>query len=405
MLSEAVSTEATTMRHEIAGKPRAGRGLKLAGLVALLVALGVVALGLLSRWHNRSELNDWTAVNSVPTVTVFHPVAESSARTLVLPGTLQAWYAAPIYARVPGYLEKWYQDIGARVKAGELLAVIQTPDLDQELAQAKADLVSAEAGQHLAQVTAARWAALLAKDAVSHQESDEKAGELATSTAAVNAAKAKVAQLEAEESFKRIIAPFAGIVTARRTDIGDLINAGAGGSSTELFQVSEVDKLRLYVSVPQSYSARIRAGAAAHLTVPEYPNRVFTAQPDTSAGAVSDSSGTELVELSVNNADGALQPGDYAQVSFTLPAGVSSQVRIPESAILFRSAGSEVGVIGPDGRHVELRQITIGTDNGAWVEVVSGLSPNDRVIDNPSDSLAEHEQVRVTQTETPNVSD
>lgn len=391
------------LRNKLDPKPRPSRGLKRFGVAAVLVALAVVAYGVLVRSHDDSQVADWTAINAQPTVTVFHPEAVTGSSSLVLPGTLEAYYAAPIYARVPGYLQKWYQDIGARVRTGQILALIDTPDLDQELLQAKADLVSAEAGENLARITAQRWKNLLAKDAVSRQESDEKTGDLETKTAMVNAAKAKVDRLEALEGFKRIVAPFDGIVTARKTDIGDLINAGAG-NGTELFEVSEVDKLRLYVSVPQAYSAQIRAGVTATLTVPEYPGRVFSARLDTSAGAVNDASGTELVELAVDNHDGALQPGDYAQVKFTMPAAmIADEVRIPESAVQFHNAGTQVGVIAPDGRHVELRPITIGLDNGSWVEVIAGLTPRDRVIDNPSDSLAQGDLVRVTQTEVPDV--
>ncbi len=381
---------------------RAPRGLKRAGIAAVCVAAVVVGYGLYARWSDRRDLDAWTAATSVPAVAVFNPAAVSGTRTLLLPGTLDAYDAAPIYARVPGYLKRWYVDIGAKVTAGQLLAEIDTPDIDQQLLQSKADLVSAQAASNLARITAKRWQSLLVKDAVSHQEADEKSGDFAAKSALANAAQARVNQLEAISAFKRITAPFAGVVVARKTDIGDLINAGSGsGSNTELFEVADVHQLRLYVSVPQAYSAQIHPGEVARIAVPEYPGRSFPARLVTSADAVSDKTGTLLVELAVDNAAGALQPGDYAQVTFDLPASDgANDVRIPDSAVLFRPSGTEVGVIGPDGKHVALRLITIGVDNGATVEVVSGLKAGDRVIDNPSDSLADGDKVRVTATET-----
>ena len=383
-------------------RPKSRRGLKLFGIGAAVVALLVVAVGLYARWSDDQALETWTTAAAIPSVAVFYPSAVTGDRTLVLPGTLEAYYAAPIYARVPGYLKKWYVDIGAKVSAGQVLADIETPDLAQELLQAQADLVSADAARNLAQITARRWQALLAKDAVSQQETDEKTGDLEAKSAEVNAAQAKVNQLEAMSAFKRIIAPFAGVVTARKTDIGDLINAGAGAASTELFEVADVRNLRLYVSVPQTYSAEIRPGDVARLTVPEYPGRTFSAKLVTSSGAVSDATGTMLVELEVDNAAGTLQPGDYAQVDFRLPAKMSADdVIIPASAVLFRAAGTQVGIIDPAGNHALLRSITIGVDSGATVEVVSGLSARDRVIDNPPDSLADRERVQVTATEQP----
>ncbi len=378
------------------------RGLKRLGRTALGGALLVVALGLYVRWRDDRNLSKWTATAAIPAVAVFNPSAVIGDRTLLLPGVLDAYYAAPIYARVPGYLKRWYVDIGAKVTAGQLLADIDTPDLDQELRQAKADLASAQAARNLAQITARRWQNLLVKDAVSHQDADEKIGDLAAKSALANAAQAHVDQLEAVTAFKKIVAPFAGVVTARKTDIGDLINVGSGaGNTTELFEVSDIHKLRLYVSVPQAYSAEIHPGMIAHLTVPEYPGRKFDAVLVTSSNAVSVKTGTLLVELEVNNAAGTLHPGDYAQVSFDLPASTTANdVRIPDSSVLFRENGTEVGVITPDGNHVRLQPITIGVDNGAVVEVESGLKPTDRVIDNPTDSLANGDQVRVTQTET-----
>jgi RND family efflux transporter MFP subunit len=372
------------------------RGLKIFGVCAVCVAIVVVAYGLITRSEENRQLVHWTDEQAIPTVEVFRPEAVTGNRVLVLPGKLESFYNAPIYSRVPGYLKRWYVDIGAQVKAGQILADIDTPELDQELLQARANLASAEAARDLAAITAKRWLSLLAKDAVSHQESDEKAGDLADKSALVKAAQANVSRLEALSTFKRITAPFDGVVTARKTDIGDLINAGAGANTnSELFDVSEVDKLRLYVRVPQSYSAEIVPGVKAVLTVPEYPNRKVPAKLLNTSNSVSDSSGTLLVQLEVNNTEGMLQTGDYAQVNFVLPAtSEQNSFRLPASAVLFRHDGTEVGVVAPDN-HVVLKPITIGTDYGQTVEVVSGLAAGDQIIDNPTDSLATGDRVEI----------
>jgi RND family efflux transporter MFP subunit len=298
-------------------------------------------------------------------------------------------------------------DIGAKVRAGQVLADIDAPELDQDLLRARADLASAEAARDLASITAQRWQNLLVKDAVSRQESDEKLGDFKTKSALVNASEANVSRLEALETFKKITAPFDGEVTARKTDIGALINAGAGAStSSELFDISEVDKLRLYVRVPQSYSAEITSGVTAHLTVPEHPNQSFAAKLLSTSDSVSDSSGTVLVELEVDNRAGMLKTGDYAQVSLLLPADSgTNDLRLPASAVLFRHNGTEVGVVGPNNL-VRLKPIVIGTDYGQTVEVVSGLKRDDRVIDNPSDSLSNGDRVRIfASTDSPEAAD
>ena len=356
----------------------------------------MVAYGLITRSEDERQLVDWTNEQAVPTVAILRPEAVTGERILALPGKLQSLYNAPIYARVSGYLKRWYVDIGAHVMAGQVLADIDTPELDQELLQARANLASAEAARDLAGITAKRWQSLLAKDAVSHQESDEKAGDFVAKSALVKAAEANVSRLEALTAFKLITAPFDGIVTARKTDIGDLINAGAGSSSSsELFDVSEVDRLRLYVRVPQSYSAQIKPGVSAFLSVPEYPNLHVPAKLLNTSESVSDSSGTLLVQLEVDNREGMLKTGDYAQVSFRLPAASGQGTfRLPASTVLFRHSGTEVGVVDNTGR-VVLKPIAIGTDYGQSVEVVSGLSATDKVIDNPTDSLATGDKVEV----------
>jgi multidrug efflux system membrane fusion protein len=278
------------------------------------------------------------------------------------------------------------------VKAGQLLAIVDTPELDQQLAQAKADLATAVATQALARTTAARWNGLLAQDAVSRQETEEKNGDLAEKTALVGAAKANVDRLQALESFKRITAPFEGVVTARTTDIGQLIAAGTP-TDPGLFTVSDVHWLRIYVSVPQAETARIRPGQTVTLTVPEYPGRSFQATVASTSGAIGTQSGALMVEAQIDNADGALKPGDYAQVTFDLPAQ-SGTLSLPASALMFRHSGMTAAVVGPGGK-VELRQVTIARDLGASVDISTGLSPGEAVIDNPPDSLVNGESVRM----------
>jgi RND family efflux transporter MFP subunit len=372
--------------------------LKIALIAVGAVAAIVVVTGLLSRSHEAAEVKTWTAAQSVPTVTIVHPTPASGVQDLVLPGSLQAWYNAPIFPRVSGYVHAWYDDIGARVKTGQVLATIDTPELDEQLVQARADLASAKAYMQLADTTAKRWSALLKQDAVSRQESEEKAGDLQVKTALVNAAEANLNRLLALKAFARIVAPFDGVVTARKTDIGALVNAGAGANpSSELFDVAEVDRLRLYVRVPQADSARIKPGMTAALTVPEYPGKTFTATLLSTSNAVSDASGTLLVELEVPNPKGELQAGDYAQTTFNLPnAGQqgSGLLTLPSSALLFLKTGLEAAVVGPDDR-VHLHHVTVGRDMGSTMQIAGGLTPSDRVIDNPPDSITDGEQVKI----------
>jgi multidrug efflux system membrane fusion protein len=363
-------------------------------LIAIaVVVVVIVTAGLLGRVFASQTLKRWTAAEAVPTVQVIAPTLDGAGQTLALPGSVQAFYNASIHARVSGYLKRWYQDIGAQVKAGQVLADIDTPELDQQLAQAKADLATAVANQRLAQTTAARWTGLLAKDAVSQQETDEKTGDLAAKTSLVNAARADVDRLQATEGFKRIVAPFDGIVTARNTDVGQLIAAGAP-TDPGLFTVSDVHRLRIYVNVPQSYSAELKPGMTATLTVPEHPGQTFQATLANTSGAIGTQSGTLLVELQIDNTAGQLKPGDYAQVTFALPTQ-ANDVRVPASALIFRQKGMAVATIGPNGR-VLMKPITIGVDQGSFVDIAAGLSPTDRVIDNPPDSLETGDQVNVS---------
>jgi RND family efflux transporter MFP subunit len=366
--------------------------LRPALIAGACVAIAIVIIGLVSRALADQKLKTWTVTQAIPTVEVIAPTQNTGSSALVLPGSVQAFYNASIHARVSGYLKHWYQDIGAQVKAGQLLADIDTPELDQQLAQARADLATAVANQRLAQTTATRWAGLLAQDAVSRQESDEKTGDLAAKTSLVNAAQDEVRRLQALEAFKRIVAPFDGVVTARTTDVGALIAAGAP-TDPGLFTVSDTHRLRIYVNVPQSYSADLKPGDTANLSVPEYPGKTFQASLVSTSGAVNTQSGTLLAELQIDNPTGLLKPGDYAQVQFALPSA-SNGLGVPASALMFRQKGLAVATVGANDR-VVMKYITVGKDLGTAVDVAAGLSPSDRVIDNPPDSLASGDLVRV----------
>ncbi|HEY1773013.1 MAG TPA: efflux RND transporter periplasmic adaptor subunit [Gammaproteobacteria bacterium] len=375
-------------------QPDLRRRLKIAGYALLAVAALIVVLRIASHLHADSTLKAWTNAQAIPTVEVIKPDSSGELPPLVLPGNVAAFYEAPIHARVSGYLKQWYADIGTHVKAGQLLATIDTPELDQQLEQAKAALLTAQANADLAKSTADRWKALLTEDAVSQQEADEKNGDYAAKAALAKAAQADVDRLDALESFKRIVAPFDGIVTSRQTDVGALINAGQD-SGPELFSVADVHKLRVYVHVPQDYSARINAHLSATLSVPEYPGQSFPVTLVNSAQAVNDQSGTVLVELQTDNRDGKLKPGDYAQVSLQLAQGkVSGNIQIPVSAVLFTDQGMQVATVGP-GNRVVMKPILIAEDTGTYIVVQHGLSPQDRVIDSPPDSLVQGDLVRI----------
>jgi RND family efflux transporter MFP subunit len=365
--------------------------LKTAGLIGLGLVVLIVISGLVTRGLAHQKVKSWTLAEAVPTVSLIHPAASGAADNLVLPGDVQANYDAAIHARVSGYLKAWYVDIGAKVKAGQVLADIDTPELDQQLAQARANLNTAMANQSLAQITAKRWAALLAKDAVSQQEADEKAGDLAAKSALVQAAKAEVDRLAALASFKRIVAPFAGVVTARNTDIGALIAAGQP-NDPGLFSVADTSRLRIYVHAPQTYAAAIKPGQTATLTAPEYPGQTFKATLSSTSEAINAQSGTLLVELQMDNEDGLLKPGYYVQARFDLPAPAGG-VQLPASALMFRHKGMAVATLGPNNR-VQIKYVTIAKDMGATVQIADGLSATDQVIDNPPDSIETGDAVR-----------
>jgi multidrug efflux system membrane fusion protein len=369
--------------------PKRLRHLKLVGIITLLAAAGIVTSGIASRVHAKQELTTWSAQQAIPTVVAYTPKHNLDDQALVLPGQLSAFINAPIYARVSGYLHAWYADIGTHVKAGQLLGLIDTPDLDQQLLQARADLQNAVANEKLAASTATRWTKMLKQDSVSQQDADEKSSDLVAKQAA---AEANVRRLEALESFKRITAPFDGIVTARTTDVGALINAG-GGNGPELFKVSDASQLRVYVSVPQDEAAAIKPGMTATLTVPERPGVKFSAKLVDTDDAINPTSGTLLVQLAVDNQNGLLIPGEYTEVHFALPTS-STALSIPASSLIFRQHGLQVAVVGNDNRAV-LKPVSIATDLGTHVEIASGLNPTDRVIDNPPDSLATGDEVRL----------
>jgi len=377
--------------------PRAGRRgawqTRLIGLVALIAAGLLAANGIRVRNTSGATETRWTQEQAVPTVAVQSPVPETAARTITMPGDIEAWYQAPIYARVNGYVKMWYKDIGDHVKAGDILAVIDTPELDEQLSQAKADLLTAETNQKLAQVTAKRWQALVASNSVSVQSTDEKVADANARAAVTKAAQANVDRIQAMLDFQRLTAPFAGVVTLRRTDIGALISAGSQTADRELFAVADIHRMRIYVRVSQVYAAAITTGLHATLKLPQYPDRSFTAVVATTANAIDPASRTVLVQLQADNADGALWPGTYAQVTFQLPAD-PDRLMIPAGALIFQEHGAQVATVDTQG-HVRLKDVRIGQDEGTRLEVLSGLTAQDRVIDSPPDTLAEGETVAI----------
>ncbi|HEV2284692.1 MAG TPA: efflux RND transporter periplasmic adaptor subunit [Steroidobacteraceae bacterium] len=360
--------------------------------IAVAVAVALAAWGILSRLYARIALEHAAAAAAVFTVATVHPSSGPASDLLVLPGTVQAFYEAPIYARTSGYLRTWYTDIGASVKKGQLLAEIDAPEVDQQLRQAQADLGTARANYELARTTNERWQGLLATESVSKQDADERAGDAAAKAAAQQSAAANLARLRELESFKRVVAPFDGVVTQRNTDVGALINAGEAPGSA-LFRVADTHRLRIYTSVPQSYAAQVHAGQKAALVFADRPGQRFEAQVASTARALDASSRTLQVELQIDNARGELLPGSYAEVHFDLQGG-SAALRVPVNAVLFRAQGLLVAVVDSTG-HAHLHPITQGRDFGKEIEVLSGVAPEDSLIVNPPDSLREGTQVRI----------
>jgi len=369
--------------------------LKFWGIAAVCIAGAIAIGGTAIRLYNERAAANWALDQDVRTVQLIK-LSGMKNGALILPGDVQSWTNAPIYARVSGYLKRWYVDIGTPVKAGQLLAELETPDLDGQVAQGKADLNTAIANQKLSAVTARRWDSLLAQGAVARQDADAKDSDLAAKTAIVESARANLARLEAMESFKRLTAPVDGIVTTRAVDVGSLVLVGTPGA-TPLFTVSDQKKLRIYVRLPQTDSAALSPGMTAIFTVPELPGRVFTATLAANANAVASASGTQLLQFQADNAQGLIRPGSYAEVRFTLPAGEHA-VHVPATALMFRDQGPVVATVD-DSNHVRIKAISIRRDLGTAVEVGSGLSLKDRVIDNPPDAIRDGDPVRIGETE------
>jgi len=372
--------------------PVSRRKLGIMGVLAGVALVVVVITGIRAREQSDEKLKEWTNDQAVPTVAVTQPDAKVTNPTIDLPGRLEAYYRAPIFARVQGYLKSWSADIGARVKAGQVIAEIEAPDLDQQLMQAKADLASAEASAKLSAATLARRKTLIASNFVSMQEIDERTADLSNKDGTVKADQANVERLEALSAYKKITAPFDGIVTARDTDVGALINAG-GGSGPAMFVISDISKLRVYVNVPQNYVPQIKIGAKAQLTAPEYANRTFQATVEASAQSVDVASGTTRMQLGLDNNTGELMPGGYANVRLGLQRD-SVPLSIPASALIFNQNGLRVATVGPDDK-IQFKTVTIARDLGRTIELASGLTPEDRVVVTPPDGIADGDQVRV----------
>jgi RND family efflux transporter MFP subunit len=374
------------------------RRLLLAGIVALVAAGAIVATGLVSRARSRQDLVQWTNAQAVPTVALAQLSHGDAEQSLILPGNIQPYNKAAIYARVSGYLHAWNKDIGAHVKAGEVLATIDAPDLDQQLAQARATLASAKANHDIAAIIAGRNDILVKKQIVAQQAADQANADAAAKQAVMDANAANVRQLEAMESFKQIVAPFDGVVTARNTDVGALINAGSTAGQ-ELFEVSDLHRVRIYVQVPQAYSAELHPGLHATFVLPQYPGRTFDATLVTTSNAMNVTSRSMQVELQADNPDGTLLGGSYCEVEFHIP-GDPNMVRVPATALLPVDHGAQVAVLG-DGNKVVLKPVQLGRDFGDSVEVTAGLAAQDRVIDSPPETLRSGDLVRLAAAATP----
>ena len=359
---------------------------------AIVLVLGLATAGIWSRHAAQAALVRSTEYAAMPTVAVAPAQPAPTEEEIVLPGTVQAEYDTPIYARTSGYVKRWYTDIGARVKAGDLLAEIDSPEVDRQLRQAGADLLTARANYRVAKATAQRVHALLPTESVSAQDDDQASSDAAAKAALVASNVANVERLEQLVAFERVVAPYDGIVTARETDIGALINAGSG-NGPELFRVADIRKLRIYVQVPQSYAPRVRPGVGVELRFPEYPGRAFDAKLVRTANAIEPRARTLLIELEADNGKGELLPGGYTDAHFKLP-GLDQGVRIAANALLFRAEGLRVATVEPNG-HVALHEITLGRDFGTVIEVATGLKAGDAVILNPPASLEPGAVVRV----------
>ncbi|HEY4050767.1 MAG TPA: efflux RND transporter periplasmic adaptor subunit [Acidobacteriaceae bacterium] len=364
-------------------------------VLLLIVAAVVIVSGILPRVKARSTLKDQTYALAPPSVVALPPATGANSSEIALPGNIYAYTDSPIYARTDGYLEKWYFDIGAHVRKGQLLATISTPEVDQQLQQARADLATAQANASLAKVNASRYQGLLTQNAVSKQDTDTFTSQAESTTSTVKSAMANVGRLEQLQSFEKIIAPFDGVITARNVDIGQLINSGAG---VEMFHISAIQVLRVYINVPQVYSPAAIPGTIAQLTFTEFPGQSFSGKLVRTARAIDPTSRTLLVEVDVDNRDGKLLPGAYAEVHVALKASRPTFI-IPVSTLIFRGQGLQVGTVvkGPNGDQAKLVNITVGQDDGRTIEVISGLNRDSRVIQDPPDSLIDGEPVHVVQ--------
>jgi len=375
--------------------PVSRRKLGIFGLAAVIAALMLVVSGIRAREDSNVKLREWTDDQAIPSVAVIYADPGVLTATIELPGRLEAYNRAPIFARVNGYLKGWSVDIGARVKAGEVIAEIDAPDLDQQLLQARADLANQQASAKLSEVTLARRRTLIASNFVSMQEIDERTADLSNKNAAVNSSQANVERLEALSGYKKITVPFDGIVTARTTDVGALINAG-GGSGPPMFVISDIRKLRVYVNVPQSYVPAVKVGAKAVISVPEYPTRTFDATVEASSQAVDVNSGTTQMQLGLDNRARELMPGGFANVRLNLQRdGVP--LHIPASALVFDQKGLRVATVTADDR-ILFKPVTIARDLGRDIELSGGISLEDRIINSPPDGIVDGDRVRVVST-------
>lgn len=387
------STNLTTLTM----KPETRRQLRTGGIIVGTLAIALVVFGLAARAYSSKQLNQWTAEQAVTTVAVITPTKNTANRMLELPGRFEAFSTAPIYARVPGYLKSWKVDIGTSVKAGQLLGEIETPDLDQQLLQARADMESAKANMSLAESTLKRMQSLLDSKVISRQEFENRSGDFAAKQAQFQSAKANLERLQVTKGFARITAPFNGVVTARTTDVGALINVGSSASPA-LFTISDSSKLRLYINLPQTYSAHIKMGDQASITVPERQGKTYTAKVVASSGAIDAGTSTTRIQLALDNKSGELLPGSFARVNFAIE-GAAETLSIPASALIFNAAGLRVATVGADNK-VQLKQISIARDLGKELEII-GVDAQDKVIDNPPDGISNGESVHIKTIEKP----
>lgn len=377
--------------HELPRRQIVRRARIAVVIVAVLLVVGA-ARTVFVRMNNAHALEAGTAERATQYVKTAQPQAAGDGQTLSLPGTLQGYVQSPISARASGYLKRWTKDIGAHVEKGELLAEIETPEIDQQLSQAIAARQQAAAALDLAKSTVARWEALRKKDVVSQQDLDERRSAMTSATANLAAADANVQRLQQTEGFKRVLAPFAGVITRRNVDVGDLIDAGAGNGGRALFQLSQTDPLRVYINVPQSYAQLVKTGQPVIVTQSELRGQKFQGQIARTAGAIDTTTRMMQVEVALPNKDGTLLPGAYVQVALPLAAG--SSLTIPANALLFRAEGTRVALVGPDGK-VSLKPVTVGRNYGETVEVLDGVAIADRLVLNPSDSLTDGDVVAV----------